>query len=503
VTENSVSLVKTVCNLGYTENMFDVTVGSKNHRYYTNGILSHNTQTTAAFILHYVLFNKNKTVAILANKGATAREIISRIKQSFEELPTWMQIGVKEWNKGSIEFENGSSVIAAATSGSAIRGKSISLLYLDEFAFLHPNMAMEFFESVYPTISSGKETKILISSTPKGFNHFYKMYNDAIQGKSEFTGYEIKWNDIPGRDDAWKEKTISTVGMQSWLQEYCGEFQGSSYTLVSGTKIGSLASKDPIFKDGNFRVYEKPIEKRNYVITIDTSRGQHHDFHAFSVIDITALPYKQVATFKDNALSPLEYPTLIYNVAKMYNSAYCLIEINDNGQQVADALFYDFEYENIYFTKNEKVTEGLGYPGVRTTKKVKSIGCSVMKDLIEKDMLEINDLSTINELAGFSKKGASYAAEDTSVNDDLCTTLFLFGWLTKEPIFSELNNVNIRKKISEQYEEYVTENMTPFGIIDNGIDAYSLSSDTPVPKYGSEEMEFLHSLLGIQPTSMD
>lgn len=431
------------------------------------------TQTTASFILHYILFNSNKTVAILANKGSTAKEIIARIKTSFEELPPWLQLGVKEWNKHSIELENGSRVVAAATSSSAIRGMSISLLYLDEFAFLHPNMAMEFFESVYPTVSSGQETKILISSTPKGLNHFYKMFIDAKEGRSEFTAYEINWYDVPGRDEEWKKKTIATIGETSWAQEYECEFHGSSNTLVNGKSIQAMVFEDPILIKGKLKIYERPIRSEHnpdedhiYVMTVDCSEGVGADYSVVSVLDVTEYPFRQVAVFRDNLISPLHLPDIITSLAKEYNSAWILVEINSAGKQVADIIRFEYEYENIFLcSKNESRRQQLMFgsgsemiPGLRTTKATKKMGCSNLKHLIENNKLLIRDFDTIKELSTFVRAKDSFAAEEGS-HDDIVMSLVIFGWLSGQEFFKELTNKDIRKHLYQKVAERFSEEL--------------------------------------------
>ena len=425
------------------------------------------TQTTASFILHYILFNEQKTVAILANKGSTAKEIISRIKTSYEELPHWLQVGIVEWNKHSILLANGSRVVAAATSSSAIRGMSISLLYLDEFAFLHPNMAMEFFESVYPTVSSGTETKILISSTPKGLNHFYKMYTDAVEGKSEFKAYEINWYDVPGRDEAWKQKTIATIGQLSWEQEYECSFAGSANTLISGAALKEMVASNPIAVKENLKIWAKPVISDNhpsedhvYIMTVDCSEGVGADFTVANVIDVTNYPFKQVAQYRNNLISPLHLPDILVPLAKMYNNAWMLIEINSAGKQVGDMVRFDYEYENILMTSvNERRRQQLMFgsgsemiPGVRTTKAVKKIGCSHLKHLIENNKLLIQDAEAIFEFSNFIRKGDSFSAEE-GYHDDIVMSFVIFAWLVNQDFFKEITNTDVRKQMYAQLAE--------------------------------------------------
>lgn len=423
----------------------------------------------AGYFAWYCLFNENKTAAILANKQSIAKEIFMRVQFIIEHLPFWLQQGVLEWNKTSFALENGSRVLCAATSPSAVRGMSLNLLLLDEFAHLHPNLAEEFIASVFPTISSAESSKLIIISTPKGLNHFHKLWVDAEAGRNDFKTVEGKWQEHPFRSQTWADQQKASLGDVKYSQEILCDFVGSSYTLIDGVKLSQLTYVEHIFQSDSFKAFKKPEKDHSYVITVDTSRGQHLDYSAFSVIDITQTPYEVVATFKDNKISTLAYPFLLFNTARQYNDAYLLIEINDLGQEVANTIWYEFEYENVYFTAKEKLTEAKGYPGVRTTKKVKAVGCSVLKDLIEKDQLIINDHEILRELSVFVQKKTSYAAEDETINDDLTTTLWLFAWLTKQPMFGDLTKTNIRKILSAQREQYIAESVTPFGYIDNGI----------------------------------
>jgi hypothetical protein len=426
------------------------------------------TTIIVGYILWYILFNQDKTVAILANKASTSREILARIKLAYEALPMWIQQGVKVWNKGDIELENGCRVLANSTASSAIRGFSISLLYLDEFAFVPSNIAEEFFTSVYPTISSGTTSKILISSTPNGMNHFYKMWTEAVENQNGFTHVEANWRQVPGRDQKWADEQRRVLGEEKFLQEMECEFMGSAGTLLSAAALKSLAFVKPMhLSENGIKIYQPPIPNHNYMIVVDTSRGKGLDFSAFSVIDITSLPYQQVCTYKDNNISPLVYPSILKRMGDYYNGAYVLVEINDNGQQVVDSLFEDYEYENILSTVDlrGKISLTWGYGnksqrGVRTTKSVKRLGCSIMKNLIENSKLITQDFDTISELSTFISKGGSFEAEDGS-HDDLVMTLVLFAWMTNQSFFSDLTNTNVKAKLHEEQMRQIEEEQLP------------------------------------------
>lgn len=435
------------------------------------------TTTAVAVILHYILFNEFKTVAILANKGDSAREVLSRVQLAYEALPKWIQQGVEEWNKGNITLENGCKIYAGTTSSSAIRGKSISFLYLDEVAFIEGYD--EFFASVYPTISSGQTTKLLMTSTPNGLNHFYKTCKGAEEETNGYEFVKVMWHDVPGRDDAWKDETMSALDHdeQKFKQEYCCEFLGSSGTLIDGSKLKELVYDRPLLEKDNIYQYTKPEEDRTYVMTCDVSRGKGLDYSTFTVIDITKMPYKQVCVFRDNLITPVDFASVIYRMGSFYNEAAVLVEINDIGEQVADVLLMDYGYENVLYTENagrsgKRISSGFGKStdnGIRTTKSVKSIGCSILKMLIEQNQLLLCDFNTIQELSRFSKRGASYEAESGS-HDDLVMNLVIFAWLTDQGYFKDMTDINTMMALREKTEQQIEEDLLPFGFIDVGED---------------------------------
>ena len=435
------------------------------------------TTTAAAVILWHVLFNESYTVAILANKLSTAREILSRVQRAFEYLPKWLQQGVVTWNKTNVELENGSQIIAASTASSAIRGYSINFLYLDEFAFVPRNIQDDFFTSVYPTIISGTNTKVVITSTPNGFDLFYKIWTNSIEGRNEYVNFAVNWDSVPGRDEAWKEKTIANTSEDQFRQEFAAEFLGSTNTLIDPNVLRRLTfiNPDSTHYGGSLSIYEEPKEKGIYFCVVDTSRGSGIDASAFLVFDVSEVPYKVVVAYKNNIIDPLLYPEVIYNVAKSYNNAFALIEINDNGQQVADILHFDLEYENIIFTsvkgRSGQIIGG-GFSstvqrGVRTTKQVKRIGCSNAKTMIEKDKIILNDYNLVNELSTFVQRGTSYEAESGS-HDDLIMCVVLFAWATNQSFFKELTETDFRKKLLEDREKMIVDDVLPFGFIDDG-----------------------------------
>lgn len=428
------------------------------------------TTTVVGFMLWSVLFNEQYSIAILANKEAQAVEILSRIQLAYEHLPKWLQQGIVEWNKGNIKLENGSEIQASSTASSAIRGTSQNLIYLDEFAFVPSNIQSSFFSSVYPTISSGETTKVIITSTPNGLNLFYKLWNDSEKGRNSYKRIDVHWSDVPGRDQAWKEETIRNTSEEQFRQEFECEFLGSSATLISGTKLRQLSYNDPIKSDEHYKVYEEPEPDRFYVTAVDTARGKDGDYSAFKIFDVTEYPFKDVFTYRNKTIDPLNYPAVIRQVAKHYNNSIVLVETNDVGQQVADILYHDLEYEQMLFTATSQtkgviISSGFGsgaHAGVRTTKTVKKLGCSNFKSLVENDKLIINDYETLQEMFRFVAKGPSYEAEEG--NDDLVMCCVIFSWLVDQGYFRELMATDIRKLFQEENLQRLEDELTPFGI---------------------------------------
>lgn len=434
------------------------------------------TTTSVAFLLHYILFNENVNVAILANKSATAREIMGRLQLAFEYLPRFLQQGVKEWNKGSIELANGSRAVADSTSGSSVRGRSFNVIFLDEFAFVPNNIAEAFFMSTYPTISSGKTTKVIIVSTPNGLNLFYRMWTEAIEKRSDYKPIEIHWSMVPGRDEEWKEQTIRNTSADQFRQEFECEFIGSTNTLIHPVKLRSLVWHNPIRQDGKLDIYRDPEPGRTYTMTVDVAEGQGLDYSTFSIIDVTEIPYRLVAKFRDNTISPMLFPTIIVRTAQMYNDAFVLVEINSIGLQVSDIIHHELAYENlikIEMKGKQGQQHTLGFKkkiayGLKTSNQSKMIGCSNLKTLIENDKLIINDAQMITELTTFSADKKTFKAEEGN-NDDLVMTLVHFGWLTAQRYFKENINNDIRQVLQQEQLNLMDTDITPMPIIDDGL----------------------------------
>jgi len=451
--------------------------------------------TVVSYLLHYAVFNDSVNIGILANKAATARELLSRLQTAYENLPRWMQQGIISWNKGSLELENGSKILAASTSASAVRGMSFNILFLDEFAFVPNHVADSFFASVYPTITSGKNTKVIIVSTPHGMNHFYRMWHDAERGKNEYIPTEVHWSEVPGRDLVWKEQTIANTSEEQFRVEFECEFLGSINTLINPSVLKSLIYENPIQRNAGLDVYEEPIEDHNYLLTVDVARGLGNDYSAFIVVDITEFPYKIVAKYRNNQIKPMLFPSIIADVGKGYNNAWLLVEVNDIGDQVASILHYDLEYENILMSsmrgRNGQVV-GQGFSGsktqlgVRTTSAVKKLGCSNLKTLIEDYKLLTLDYEIISELTTFAQKHNSFEAEE-GCNDDLAMCLVLFAWLVAQDYFKEMTENDVRKRIYEEQKNQIEQDMAPFGFISDGFDNDSTFVDKSGDRWFTDE----------------
>ena len=445
--------------------------------------------TIVSYLLHYALFNPNSNIAILANKSSTARDILGRLQLAYENIPKFLQQGVLNWNKGNIELENGSKIVAAATSSSAIRGGSFNIIFLDEFAFVPAQIAEQFFNSVYPTISSGQKTKMIIVSTPHGMNMYYKLWTDAENGNNDYKPLEVHWSEVPGRDEKWKEMTIRNTSEEQFSQEFECEFLGSIDTLINPAKIKVMPYMAPLQSQKGLDVFEKPDPKKIYACTVDVARGLNKDYSAFLIFDVTQMPFKVVAKYRNNDIKPLLFPSIIEKTCKAYNKAHVLVEVNDIGAQISDALHFDLEYENVLMTTQKgRAGQVLGQGfsargsqlGVRMTKQVKKVGCSNLKTIIETDKLVINDFNIIEEMSTFSRRHNSWMAEE-GCNDDLMTCLVVFGWLSNQVYFKELTNADVRSKLYEEQANIIEQDMAPFGFLDDGVNEHE---EETVDEYG-------------------
>ena len=434
--------------------------------------------TCISYLLHYAVFNDNVNIAVLANKASTARDLLGRLQLAYENLPRWMQQGIISWNKGSLELENGSKISANSTSSSAVRGGSYNVIFLDEFAFIPNHIADDFFASVYPTITSGQSTKVIIVSTPRGMNHFYRMWHDAERNKNEYVPTEVHWSEVPGRDEEWKEQTIANTSEQQFKIEFECEFLGSVNTLINPAILKNLVYDAPKQRNAGLDIYETPVKEHNYIITVDVARGLGNDYSAFIVFDTTEFPYKVVAKYRNNEIKPMLFPNIIWDVAKAYNQAYLLIEVNDIGDQVASILNFELEYENVLMASmrgraGQIVGQGFSGKktqlGVRMTSAVKKLGCSNLKTMIEDNKLLTCDYEIISELTTFAQRHNSFEAEE-GCNDDLAMCLVIFAWLVAQDYFKEMSDNDIRKRIYEEQKNQIEQDMAPFGFMNDGLD---------------------------------
>jgi hypothetical protein len=421
--------------------------------------------SSVVYLLWYACFHSEKTIAVLANKGSTAREMLARVTLALENLPFFLQPGCKALNKGSIEFSNNSRIIAAATSGSSIRGMSVNLLFLDEFAFVE--RAAEFYTSTYPVVSAGKDTKVIITSTANGIgNTFHKVWEGAVQGTNEYKPFTVNWWDVPGRDEEWKKQTISNTSQLQFDQEFGNTFFGTGDTLINAETLLALRAQPPkeVLEGGDFLVYTNPIKDHEYITMVDVSKGRGQDYSTFTVIDISVQPFKQVAVYRCNTISPILFPNIIYKYSTLYNNAYVVIESNDQGGVVCNGLYHDLEYENVHLTSAVKAS-GIG---IEMNRKVKRLGCSAIKDILENHKLDIVDENTILEISTFVAKGQSYEASEGN-HDDLMMNLVMFGYFVSTQFFADMTDINLKQMLFDERMKQIEDDVPPFGFVDDGL----------------------------------
>ena len=454
----------------FNENRFNVVLACRQ---------SGKSISSVVYLLWYAIFNTEKTIAILANKGSVAREMLARVTLALENLPFFLQPGCRALNKGSIEFSNNSRIIASATSGSSIRGYSVNLLFLDEFAFIEK--AAEFYTSTYPVVSSGVDTKVIITSTANGIgNMYHKIWEGAVQKTNEYHPFRIDWWDVPGRDEAWKQQTINNTSQLQFDQEFGNTFVGTGNTLVNAETLLSLRATNPkrVLEDGSFLIYEEPEKDHNYIMTVDVAKGRGQDYSTFNVIDISERPFRQVAVYRNNRISPILFPDIIYKFAKVYNNAYVVIESNDQGAVVCNGLYYDLEYENVHVESAVKANA----IGIEMNRKVKRLGCSGIKDLLEERKLDICDEQTILEVSTFVSKGQSYEASDGN-HDDLMMNLVMLGYFISTQMFADMTDINLKQMMFENKMREIEEAIVPFGFVDDGSEAIREIEEKDKMKY--------------------
>lgn len=428
------------------------------------------TQCVALLVLWLVLFTKSYNVGIVAQNEKTAIGILKRVKTAYQNLPEFLQRGITAWNEKSISFDNGSAISVSGTSAASARGGSFNFLYLDEFAFVPGHIQNEFFDSTLPTIAAGKTGKVLVTSTPKGMNKFYKLWKDSEEGNNDFVRIAIEWSDVPGRDEAWKEKQIRLMGQEGFNQEYNTEFLGSSHTLINAETLRRLTWSKPLSQHNGLDIHSLPATDRSYIVVADVARGVGLDYSACCVIDVTQFPFRLVAKFQNNKINSINYAQLLVSIAKNYNDAYILVEINDIGQEVVDVIYQEFEYTNVFShhtkNKNKQVDAGLAMDsksvlGVRTTRLVKRLGCNTLKNLVENNKLVVEDYDIVQQLSMFVQKNNSYEADDG--HDDLVMCLVLFGWLSDTKLFKEMSERSFRRELLSERKNQAQQDMMAIG----------------------------------------
>lgn len=444
---------------------------------------THNTTTLGAYIAHQIIFFSNY-VGIIAQLTGQAQEIVERIQRAYENLPVFLQPGVTKYNKRSFSLGNTSSVISGSSTSSAIRGKSFSLVFIDEVAWIKRDM--EFYESVYPTISSGKKSRIYMTSTPNGMRGlFYKIWSESEKGINSFKRLKVTWRDVPGRDEAWKRETINNSSLEQFEQEHEVEFQGSHGSLLKRSVLESLIrSKPKLETTDGIKVFHSPNENDLYLMTVDVSRGLGQDYHSFTIINLSTNPHEVVCTFKNNTMDTFYYPYFIHQYAKKYNDAFVLVELNDAGGEVANTLYHELEYENL-LTINIKKGQKIGFGstrhlrlGVKTTNATKTIGCNNAKVFIENGKINLNDQGIIEEFGTFVPVRGSYAA-DEGCNDDQVMTIVLYSWAMTQEYFMDLTNQNAKEEIVRKIQKE-REELKPYGpIINNSV-------------FGDDDVSFEH-----------
>ena len=451
--------------------------------------------TSVSYLLHYAIFNANVNIGILANKASTARDLLARLQTAYENLPKWMQQGVLVWNKGSLELENGSKIMAASTSAAAVRGMTFNIIFLDEFAFVPNHIADDFFSSVYPTISSGKSTKIIIVSTPKGMNHFYRLWHDAERGANEYVPTQVHWSEVPGRDEKWREQTIKNTSEQQFRVEFECEFLGSVDTLIAPGKLRSMVYDSPLTSNKGLDVFAEPVPGRDYVCTVDVARGVGEDYSAFIVVDITEFPHQLVAKYRKNDIKPMLFPNIIWETCQAYNDAFILCEVHDIVDQVASIIQYDLEYQNLLMCSmrgraGQIVGQGFSGKktqlGVKMSKTVKKVGSLNLKTMVEADKILFKDYDIISELTTFVSKSNSFEAEEGS-NDDLAMCLVIYAWLVAQDYFKELTDQDVRKRLYEEQKNQIEQDMAPFGFLSDGLNDETSFVDADGDRWYADE----------------
>lgn len=402
------------------------------------------------FILWWGIFHKDQLIAMIGNKLSLAKEQMQQLRDSYSRLPVWLQPGVKLWNKTSIQFSNNSRIIVSSSSPDNIRGFSINLLYLDEFAFLRPNLATEFIASVMPSISSGKTTRCIITSTPNSMNHFYDMWQTSLdepQAEAElqkgnnnlYVRSVVTWDQVPGRTEEWANAEKLKIGDQRFRQEYECEFVGSGITLIDYRCLETLKASDPlpfdnsiwppalayIVKDISIRTFKYPepagvMEAKgySYVASIDTAYGMRQDYHVLQIAKVYSnIKCEQVFTMSSNCTEVSDFCRIANIILKFYHNPYLIIEYNGPGKSTYDYFFNVAMYPNI-------INFDLHARGLWATPTMKNNVVILLKMYVQRGYIKLHDYNTIMELMSFTKKTQNTWGGGGNNHDDHVTSLY-------------------------------------------------------------------------------
>lgn len=430
------------------------------------------TTATSMLCLWLALFNDDYNIGIVAQNEKTAIGILSRVKKAYDNLPEFLKMETINWSAKTVVFVNGSMISVSGTSAASARGGSYNFLYLDEFAFVPDHIQHEFYQSTIPTITAGNTGKILITSTPHGLNKFYKIWKDSENGNNKFRRVAIEWFEVPGRDEKWRREQENLLGKDGFLQEYNCDFLGSTHTLISAKKLQEMSWGEPLQEHDGLDIYKYPTAGHQYIIVADVSQGINLDYSAFIVFDVTKWPITIAAKYQNNKINSIKYAQLLVSIAKNYNNAYCLVEVNNIGIEIADIMFTDFEYTNLFSCHNKNKDKKLELTlsdmigesrlGVITSQLVKRLGCNSLKNMIESDRLIIEDHDIIEQLSVFVQFKKSYQAE-AGKNDDLVVCLFLFAYLVDSDIYKQLSDKSFRKELLTAFNKTNDEQVGIFG----------------------------------------
>lgn len=401
------------------------------------------TLTVSVYVLHYALFNEHKTIGIVSNKEDSAKKILLRIKEMYEDLPDWLKPGVKEYNKKSVMFDNGTRIIISATSGDSFRGETINLLVMDEFAIVPNNIAEDFWASNYPTLSASTTSRVIIMSTPKGYNLFHHIYSNAEKQNNNFKSIKVTWKDVPNRDEKWAEQERKNLGESKFKQEYECEFLGSTNTVIDINTLEKLISIniDPIHIDlnGRFEIYEKPDNTYKYIMGVDTAKGtgEHNStIQVLKILDNKEIKLKQVAIFCDNHTDVYEFSAIVNRISYYYNNAYIMVENNAEGLSIVNELWWNYENENLINSGSKKTDLG-----IRANKSTKVKSVTLMKKLIENNQLELLDRKTILELCNFVDENGRFHGDGHT--DDLISALYWACYIFEMNVLDDDYSINI------------------------------------------------------------